>query len=228
LAEQSRSTTLAHRVKYDVDEAIVRLKDGVTSESIIWLCDEIDLAIEYYNYRQVDIHLDSPGGEIPALEYFMTRLKVWREVEGLVIRTLALTSAASAAAMILSLGSIGHRRAYPSAELLYHDGRIFSGQGRTWTRDALQRHHSALTESDTRLNRALASHVMKGKAGDDGTLALPALEPATADRGDLAFRNTVVKSEDELAAIYAELNARDTFISPQTALDMHLIDAIQR
>ena len=215
----------AHRIKYDHDEAVIRLKGPVESESIIWLCDEIDLAVDYYNYRRVDIQIDSPGGEIAALDYFMTRLSDWRQVEGLVLGTLALTRAASAAAMILSLGSIGHRRAYPSAQLLYHDSRIMSGEGTVWTRQSLDRHRHALAETDARLTRALAAHVMAGKAAG-GALQVRALQPASS-AGDPEFEAVEATSADELAELYGALNARDLFITPEDALGLHLIDMLQ-
>jgi ATP-dependent protease ClpP protease subunit len=209
-------------VKYERDKAIIRLTHEVTNDKIFSLCDEIDLAIDYYHFRYVDIHIDSPGGHGTALEYFMNRLQVWRQVDDFVLGTLALTSAASAAAMILSLGSIGHRRASPSARLLYHNTRIITQQTTVWTQEKLEMQRSAIEETDQRLTQQLARYIMDHKIGTDGvTVRTP---KPTLRGGGLEFEDVQVRNEDALAAVYADLAAYDVFITPEIAVAMHLID----
>lgn len=208
-------------VKYDRDRAIMRLTQEVTNDRIFALCDEIDLAIDYYHFRDIDIHIDSPGGHVTALEYFITRLDTWRTVDDLVLGTLALTSAASAAAMILSLGSIGHRRASPSARLLYHDTRIITQNATVWTQKKLEMQRSAIEETDRRLTRQLAAYIMTHKIGSEGTTV-----PEPTPRRGGQVKEVKVRNANDLAVRYADLAAHDMFITPEVAVAMHLIDRI--
>src|SRR5262249_21951819 len=77
----------------------------------------------YYQFRTIDLHIDSPGGDADALRYVVHSLDPWRKGEGRVLRTFGLNQAASAAAMLLSLGTLGHRFAFWRCRLLYHSVR---------------------------------------------------------------------------------------------------------
>jgi ATP-dependent protease ClpP protease subunit len=216
-----------HVIKYEHDRAIVRLLQPVSNQSMIWLCDEIDLAIGYYFYRHVDIHIDSPGGAVTGLDYFTTRLQSWRDVDGLVLGTLAMAEVSSAAALILSSGTIGHRRAYPSARLLYHDSRIQPHDKEVWTRDRLEAASRTLAESDQRQDRALALYIMEQKIRPGGDHQGFAVVPGHRG-GDLKLEETTIESADQLAQIYATLNTLDVRITPEDAVKLHLIDRIER
>ncbi|MGC8485816.1 MAG: hypothetical protein ACP5O6_09315, partial [Candidatus Baltobacteraceae bacterium] len=103
--------------------AKVRLTGAVNSESIIKLCDEIDLQVNYYRFRDVRVEIDSPGGDSNSLEYLIARMYSWRQ-HGVSIGTRGLTAVSSAAAVVLSLGNPPHRRAFSPCSLLYHNGRV--------------------------------------------------------------------------------------------------------
>jgi ATP-dependent protease ClpP protease subunit len=207
----------AHRVKYEDRRAIIRLIGEIENDVIFWLSDEIDHAIGYMCYDRVDIHIDSPGGAIDSLDYFLTRLEQWRR-DGLVLGTLGLTTVASAAAVILSLGSHGHRRVYPSARLLYHDARIID-RGAVWTRDRLHAHERLLHEADRRLTEVIAQHILAGYPADR---PLRIRNPLDGGGGAVEVNDTA-----EMVRVLAELSAQDRFITPEAALDMHLIDRIE-
>jgi ATP-dependent protease ClpP protease subunit len=207
----------AHRIKYENHRAVIRLIGEIGNDVIFWLCDEIDHAIEYMCYDMVDIHIDSPGGAVDSLDYFLTRVGHWRN-GGLVLGTLGLTTVASAAAVILSLGSHGHRRVYPAARLLYHDTRIID-RGAVWTRDRLHAHERLLHEADRRLTEVIAHHILAGSSPDR---PLRIRKPV-----DGAGDPVEVHDAAEMAGILAELSAQDRFITPEAALDMHLIDRIE-
>ena len=231
--------------RYETELAVVRLVGPVTVPSILQLCDEIDLAIGYYQYTRLDIELDSPGGDVAALEYLITRWRAWRARPAVRIGTLALTSAASAAAMILSLGDIGLRRAYPSTRLLYHDARLSTNAGMQ-TRAELAARQAMLNEIDTRLLDRLTAHVWHGIESHDVQAPQCALEAvlsyvdaprarvstssARADGRDAssnsAFSSALVTNEIELRALYTQLNALDQFIPPAAARQLALIDTI--
>ncbi|MCE1226279.1 MAG: ATP-dependent Clp protease proteolytic subunit [Geobacteraceae bacterium] len=113
-------------VQYHADYAAIRFSGDVNADRVFSLCDEISFAQDYYHYNRVLIEIDSPGGEVKSLQYFVNRLAGWR-AKGLVIETLALTSCCSAGAYMLSFGDPGHRAALPDSMLLYHNVRTATG-----------------------------------------------------------------------------------------------------
>lgn len=206
----------------------IRLLGEVNNQSIFTLCDEIDLAIDYYQYKKVDIQIDSPGGSIASLDYYLSKLERWRK-KGIIIGTLGLTSVASAAAIILSLGTTGYRRAYSSSMLLYHNSRI-SREKWVATKDSLQFESEALEKTDKRLIKRLIDHILSGFQ----SRAVPSLMPYL----DYNYREKKFeeKSTDfELGGIsrqtiencLSKLFSFDCLIEPTLAKGMFLIDHVQ-
>lgn len=113
-------------ITFEQDFARIDFTTSVTSESIYSLCDSVEQAIGYYQYPTVEIRIHSPGGESNALRHYADQLARWTK-KSLNIRTVALTECASAAALLLSLGTLGHRRASLSSRLLYHRPRVEAG-----------------------------------------------------------------------------------------------------
>ena len=60
--------------KYETHRAVVRLSGELNNDSIFALCDEIDLALDYYKYPAVEIQIDSPGGHVDSLDYYLTQI----------------------------------------------------------------------------------------------------------------------------------------------------------
>ncbi len=228
-------------VRYDRDKLRVRLHGSIDNNSIFALCDEINLAVDYYHYQDVEIEIDSFGGVVSSLEYYLGHLKRWREERRVRISTLGMTTAASAAAVILSMGDIGHRRAYRSSRLLYHDTRFLSNN-ETWTKNRLEEAYKQLHETDDRLLNYLVSHVYE-------RLIIPqAAKNAEPYRTMLMLKPnfseiaSVVDPEklfvemncgdadhlqrEQILAAYQALYAFDVFIPPHLACKMFLIDEI--
>ena len=158
-------TTRRHPVIYEQHRAVVRFSGPVDTDSIFALCDEIDFAINYYFYQRVAIEIDSPGGEVRSLLYFLQKLKGWRRL-GAAIETFALTQCASAAAYMLSLGDLGCRSSMPRAALLYHNARIYSSAQQSLTSDQLEKLRTSLSQTDAEMLVALLRH-MYGQLNDD-------------------------------------------------------------
>ena len=216
-------TLAAPAVKYEHDRAVVRLVGPVTVETILALCDEVDLATEYYQYPVVELQLASPGGDVAALDHFLSRLAQWRTTPAVIVETLALTQAASAAAIMLSLGDIGRRGAYASAQLVYHDSRTMLPDKTVATRAVLDQCSKSLADTDSRMLDILVSHVWEGclaKRRDTVELSFP-------DDPQLEFAHGVaLRTQDDLRKVYSELNARDRIITPVTAKALFLVDTI--
>ena len=150
-----------HSVRYEQQRAIVRFCGPVNTEQIFCLCDEIDSFIELYYYRHVTLEIDSNGGELQSLLYYIQKLKGWRKA-GIRIETVALTQCASAAALMLSLGDIGHRYAMPKSKLLYHNARVYASDQIPLTSGSLEKLRFSLSKADAEMLVALLNHLFSG------------------------------------------------------------------
>lgn len=99
----------------------------VTSEGIYTLCSRIEEATNYYRYESIELSLHSPGGSAAALKHFIACRKRWAK-RGIILRTRALNETSSAAAFMLSNGTLGERSAQAHSRLVYHFSRLSAGE----------------------------------------------------------------------------------------------------
>ena len=124
------------------------------------LVNAIETVVGTYFYSEVDLLVASPGGDTRALAYYLNAFEDWQR-QGVRFRTRVISTAASAAAFMVSLGD--ERVAEPGARLIYHNARAT--------------HASDLTASAT---TALHSALRRLDEGMIGLLALRALNASTA------------------------------------------------
>lgn len=209
-------------VQLEPQSATIRLVGPVTSDSVLWLVGELTTLSSYYHYRSIRLMVDSPGGDAAALLHFTDWLGEWRRRnEGLVLHTVALTQASSAAAVIVSLGC--RRGAYPSTQLLYHHGRVLTDGPSLWTQERLALQQMELARLNQRIVRLLAEHALTKLKERNRPLVRVPRGAHAADVEEIE-----VKDADDLAAIYAETFERDRFMTPETAIGLGLLDAIER
>ncbi len=124
-------------VKLDADlrdhEAIIRLTSAIDDNLINKCVIVIDELVSVYQYMKIAIEIASPGGSVTSLKYFLHAIGEWRR-KGVQINTRALTSAASAAAQLLSV--CDERRAAATTRLLYHNSRFQIGSDRVFEQTA--------------------------------------------------------------------------------------------
>jgi len=147
-------------IHYEHDKAIICFSQQVDSASILTLCEEIDTAVDYYDYKKIQIKIESPGGAIDALQFYVDKLKQWRR-KGIRFETMALMQSCSAAALMLSLGDLGRRCVAPSANLLYHNARIFD-TSQPLTSDHLGELERRLSQIDDKILLELLRHLYSG------------------------------------------------------------------
>ena len=126
------------------------------------LIDEINLLHGYYQFKTIELQIDSPGGSADALHYLLHSLAPWRNGEGLTLRTVALTEAASAAALLLSFGTLGHRCASAHSRLLYHSVRAVQREGAVMTVPQLRFASRQLEDCERGFLDLLVDHVLQG------------------------------------------------------------------
>jgi ATP-dependent protease ClpP protease subunit len=146
----------------DVKCPSIRLTGEIDMPLCFALIDEMKLLHDYYQFRTIELQIDSPGGSAEALRHLVMSIQDWRQGNGRVLRTLALNQVCSAAALLLSFGTIGHRYAMESSRLLYHPARTVFTQGTVQTVAQLHMTSQNLEECDTKFLDLLAEHVCGG------------------------------------------------------------------
>lgn len=109
--------SLAH-VAMRVDPAVVYLRGEVDEADIETVREAFNRA-RTLGQQIVPIYLDSYGGECYTALGIADEIKAFQQ-EGFTVATHCDTKAMSAANMILSLGSKGHRSMGPNATLMFH------------------------------------------------------------------------------------------------------------
>lgn len=230
VAAGSPASLSACRVYYEPDRAKILFASPVTDSSILWVCDEIETALNYYHYSEIELQIDSPGGSVAYLEYYLARLQEWRRRPSFRLSTTALTQAASAAGVMLCLGDIGRRRAYAGAKILLHDVRI--EETIVMDKGKMGAIREVLEAADTRLVKFMARHIyskiLADLAGAGGSGVGHRQIHMADHNGKFRVHRALGPhlSEAEITRAIERLQAVDLPISPQTACDMLLIDEV--
>ncbi|MBE0469957.1 MAG: ATP-dependent Clp protease proteolytic subunit [Methyloprofundus sp.] len=207
------------------DRATITFSEEVSFASINALVKQVDMLANYYHIFHVCIEIDSPGGELKSLQLFLSKLKTWRSL-GVVIETRAMTSVASAAAIMLSMGDVGFRYVMPDARILYHKVRV-NGQ-MTVTADKAKRMFEDLERVDTQVfedffkhfQPSLKCHYRLDKAFPSRAIELggQVIKPV-AGRSYEAF-------EKKVKTFLNSLFECDDYLSAQQAVDLKLVDHV--
>ena len=231
--------------------ATMTITGEITNDLVVDLVEHIADVSFLFHFGEVELKIASPGGSAHALDYFIDAMTNFHALCTR-ITTRTLTHAASAAAILVSLGD---RRLASRASLLqYHTGRIrveraeVTADGAAGMKDALDGIDERLVELLVRRARrqapALKPVTLKpGRAAikdfRDGDWATIARLVGTAGAGrrkvpkDLLarLRKRMVaalnaKSVRPLTALYTELFALDQPISAALAMELNLIDEL--
>jgi ATP-dependent protease ClpP protease subunit len=146
------------------EKGIVLINGPITDQLALDFSDELDVLYDYYKFETVLVRIHSPGGQILALDYMMERIDHWR-AQGRKLHTQATMQAVSAAALLLSLGEVGHRYASRCSALLYHRTRFMTQASQTITATAAMEAVQELIGSDDRMMKRLCSHLLQGFGG---------------------------------------------------------------
>ena len=173
------------------DHALVLFAGNLDWEASHELVSTIDTVVGQYFYTQVELIVASPGGETRAFQYYLGAVEAHRK-EGVRFRTRVISSAASAAALMVSLGD--ERVAEPGATLFYHHARVATAG--EITAKAASTYRSALRKADGRLVGYLVDRLLAvPPAGRD-----PAFESERSERHVLELLNGALKRSDRKRA----------------------------
>lgn len=212
-------------LRFEKELAIVTFIGKVNFDSIQTLVRAIDEAVNYYQFKRIRVEINSPGGELKALLMFLAKLKVWRS-RGVMIETHALSNVASAAAVMLSLGDIGHRTAMADAEVLYHNVRVMGEM--MITSEKAKRLNDDLTRIDQKILNALIEH--NRQHIEDAFLQGEVLPIKPIKLGHKTLRANQNKAQkgysDYVKGIYQELFDLDIYLNAEQAVELRLIDEV--
>ena len=226
------------------DHAVIRFSGELTWESATELAKSIDTLTMRYFYKRIELVIDSPGGLAAALEHLGRSISGWRE-RGVHLRTRVIASAASAAAVLLSMGD--ERIAEPEARLLYHLSRVLDPGA--VTAHASAQIHDELARIDARIIRCLVERTLRGPNAAQPHQAAPSdrrmlmhLIEATPQSQDTRSSRSVkhlakalgravddaVRADDRkaLTRVYQALAETDLAISAPLARTLRLIDHV--
>ena len=142
----------SHRMEID-------FQGEVDADSIRAVVDWIEQGLNYYHYDHIVLKINSPGGRADALLRFVSALRnCRRDHPDFKLETVSVTQSCSAAALMLSLGTVGFRSADRDSRLIYHHSRISLQHGVS-TADDLGRMSERLFRTDNRMLIELCRHV---------------------------------------------------------------------
>ena len=231
-------------IQHRGDRLVVPFEGELTWPRATAFVDAVDAHIEHYHYRRIELVVASPGGVVAALEHIVRALSRWR-ARGVEVRTRVVASAASAAAVLVSLGD--ERIAAPGAKLLYHLARV-PDAGAVTARASAEL-HGELTRADARIvghlvERALAARgpvahraepcdrealervvgALAGHAPSEGRR--PRLKRLAAQAGGALDAAVRAGERDTVTRAYRALARVDRHISAELARTLRLIDRI--
>ncbi|MCF8169319.1 MAG: ATP-dependent Clp protease proteolytic subunit [Rhodoferax sp.] len=121
--DQSLSITCEHMGPH---EAVVLYSGAICEAGALALQSRFQSLFGYYQYNRVQLQLESPGGSVEAMHFILRQMQRY-EQQGRAIAISTTFLCASAAAVMLAMGSWGERKVDRSTTLLFHTVRIESG-----------------------------------------------------------------------------------------------------
>jgi ATP-dependent protease ClpP protease subunit len=146
------------------NEAQIQVCGEINQDTALLVHEYVREAAEHGNYEHLVLQINSPGGELRALRAIMHEMRWWRQRGG-TLATETLMQAASAAALMLSLGDVGKRSAQPYTELLYHHSRFMAGQQYALTANNAEVAQQRLRQVDREFLHTLVKHIASAFGG---------------------------------------------------------------
>ena len=142
----------------NTNSATLTLSGDLDQALVLDMRDKLRLASEYYKHDRIEIAINSPGGEALALKALVSEMQ-WLRSRGCTVSTTAMMEAGSAAALVLALGDVGHRKVQPYSNLVFHHTRIIRSGEHTLTAIGASSAARKLESYDETLMGMLINHL---------------------------------------------------------------------
>lgn len=148
------------------NEARLEINSEISEALALGVEAALGRAFGYYKYEALNLRINSPGGSLLGLIHVLQCVQTWR-LKGHQVHTQASFLAASAAALLLTLGEVGTRTVQKHSRLVFHHTRIGGSQTEI-TACVADNMATNLRRQDHRLLQRMASHVTERFGGTDG------------------------------------------------------------
>jgi ATP-dependent protease ClpP protease subunit len=222
----------------------------VNSKSVQKLLLYLEEGFNYYQYNIIEIQLTSPGGEIRPMYHLIDNIHRYKNL-GKIVATTALYNVASAAALILSSGSVHYRSAAFNSSILYHYSRAYTHEGKVITYEKAKNYTNILSKENEFIikqlsNFAIATLNHYRKNMDRKEIIEKRIERffeeaenlsliSESDKKDekIIIKNFLEKDDEEqlkklIEKVYGQLLRLEQFLFPYQAVDLLLIDTVGR
>lgn len=185
------------------DSARLTMSGPLTQAMVLDMRRQFRTAVDYYRHDQIEIEVNSPGGDARALRALAIEMQ-WLRSHGCSIATTAMMEACSAAALTLAMGNVGMRTAQPYSTLLFHNARATQQGERAMTAIHANAAARQLQHLDAQVVDMVVSHLEIARGG------LQALAMAGLDRCQTLQREAaiVVREFGPEASISANLGQK--------------------
>jgi len=191
-----------------------------------------EMADDYF-YKTINIEiLDNAGGDVSGMRMLQSRFRQLQERD-ITIATKGFGMIASAAAVTLSCGSLGHRSVGEDAMLLYHLGRVSAGEHMTASKAKMI--SSRLDVLDQKIILSLIDHILPSAivmsdTDETNTWTWPLQSFSDTDFKGLDIQPKKFTCEKKcrnfMSVKLLEIFERDAVMSPASAVALGLIDHV--
>lgn len=159
------------RIEVSMNEKTLTLtlNGQLTDASVRGLIKELDYGFDYYQFPQITVCLDSPGGEYLAMHRLLNAFKA-RRLSNRAVHVHAAHMCASAAALVLAYGTWGKRTVEPDTHLLFHWTRATFEAGQVLTSDSAAILARGLSTVDQKTLAQLVTAMSEGAGGVNALL----------------------------------------------------------
>lgn len=161
-------------VSMNEKQLVLTLTGQITALSAQALLKEIDLGFDYYQFPEITVCLDSPGGEYRPMGVLIDSFNA-RRLNRHPIHVQATRVCASAAALVLAHGKWGTRTVEPDTHLQFHWARATFQVGQVLTSDVAASLARGLVTVDQKTLERLVASMCQGAGGESelvGTMSL--------------------------------------------------------
>jgi hypothetical protein len=204
--------------------ALVRLLGRINMPASLAVQDAMVEAKIVQLAREVEIELDVRGGDVSAVRYLTSILSRLRDLR-LRIATTGLATVTGGGALVLSLGDVGRRSAYPYCQLHYRSTTEDPRFDQSHSENRLDGIFDALAVSES-WGQTLAKHLFGEYGYPSGQLVIDFADPIIAALR-LGYSGTQTFNAESYVNLYRRLCANDRPISPIQAIRLGLLDRVR-
>lgn len=158
-------------VKVTPKQLSIYLTGAIDSQSVAALTAEFETGFDYYQYREVTLQINSPGGEYKAMRALLDEIDR-RAANDCTVQVHAGQVCASAAALVLASGQWGQRVVDRDTRLLFHWVRAPMRDGLALTSDVAADLAKGLATTDQKVLARLVGRMERSAGGINALIAV--------------------------------------------------------